>query len=173
AVDVVEGRTVLQTRRTNPVERHRNTAPGSHGRELLLARVVVQPATIYPHAAAEDQSGNPGAVVQIIVIPVINTGANDDSAFAVGLLRSNCELTRQLNDGSSPNSGELLLPCWSVGDLVIFVVGRVISGKPSMHPVLGHQQIQSRSNRNSPVDRVDVADGHAPPKRSSASEVDK
>src|SRR6185437_15875456 len=99
--------------------------------------------------------------------------ANDDGAFTVGLLRRDSELTRQLNDRPPSDSSELLLPCRSVGDLVIFVVGRIISRKSSWHAVLGHQQIQPCSDRNSTVDRFDVADGHAPPKRPSASEIDE
>ena len=56
AVDVVERGAILQTRRTNPIERHRDGAPGRHGSEFFLARVVIEAAAVHTHATAQNQS---------------------------------------------------------------------------------------------------------------------
>ena len=62
-------------------------APGRHGSELFLAGVVIDPAAVHAHAAAQDQRRNSGAVVQIVVVPVIDAGADNDGAFAIASSR--------------------------------------------------------------------------------------
>ena len=134
---------------------------------------MIHPSAIHPHAATKDQRRDAGAVMQIVVIPMIDAGADNDGAFALRLLGGGGEFAGELHNGVSAGPGELLLPGRRVGDFLVVVAGRVVAGEAARHAILRHQEIQTRGNRHAAVDRFDVADRHPAVEGPSASEIDK
>ena len=111
AVDVVPRGSVLQTGRAGPVAPKRDEGPGRHGGQLLLADVVVEAAAVLAHAAREHQGHDAGPVHQVVVVPVVDPGADDDAALAVGRSGpSRAHSRAKADDRLAVHAGPLLLP---------------------------------------------------------------
>ena len=114
-VDVVEGRRVLLARRHAPVGGEGDRAPGSLVDQLLLPDVVGQPAAVDADAAGQHQRDDAGAVEQVVVIPVVGAGADDDQVLAVGLLGVLAPLAGKVDQRIAVDAGVLLLPGGRIG----------------------------------------------------------
>ena len=139
AVDVVPGGRILQTWWTNPIDAHGQGLPDGNRSQLLLTHVVSQPTTILPDAGAEHQRGNGRAVNQIVVIPVINPGADDDGAFAIRPLRGIGELAGEINNSGLIDARKFFLPGRGECMIGIIITMRIGTGQTSVDSKLGHQ----------------------------------
>ena len=99
-VHIVEGRGVLQARRSAPVGAEGDRTPGSLRSKFLLSDIMVQAAAVHSHTAAQDEGHDAGAVDEVIVIPVVGAGSDNDRTFAAALF---CR--------SGPFSGEIYYNC--------------------------------------------------------------
>ncbi len=66
------------TRRTLPVKGKRQRLPAGLRTQFFLTYVVCPTATALTNAAAENQHVDQTAIVHIEVIPVVQTGTNND-----------------------------------------------------------------------------------------------
>ena len=104
ALDVVPRRRLLLARRLLPVERERERDPRRHQRQLLLADVVVHAAAVDAAAAAEDEGRDRRPVGEVVVVPVVDPGADDHHRLALRPLGVGRELAREADDRVAPDA---------------------------------------------------------------------
>ena len=109
--------------------------------------VVRQPAAVHAHAAAEHQRVDAGAVHQVVVVPVVDAGADDDRALAAGEPRGLAPLAREADQRVAAHAGVLLRPRRRVGRVLVVVVRRVVARQAARHAVLRHQQVVDGGRR--------------------------
>ena len=107
------------------------------------------------------------------MVPVIDTGTDDDHAFSFGHRRCIGPFARKLQDCLGIDSGENLLPGRRVGGVFIRVVLRIISGQAAADAVLSHDQIVNSSDGHLPVDGLGEFDRHASERAPVHAELDK
>ncbi len=92
---------------------------------------------------------------------MIDAGANDDCALALGQFRGRRPLARKANDHVTAHPRVFLRPCRSVGRFVI-VASRVLAFETARHAILGHQQvIHGRDEHFLSRSRLDTLHRHA------------
>jgi hypothetical protein len=84
SVDVVPQRRLLEPDGLVPIFGEGNGAPRVHRRQFFLAHVMIEPAAVPSDAATQHQTHHPGAVYQVVMVPVVDTRTDDDHAFAFG-----------------------------------------------------------------------------------------
>ena len=157
-VDVVPDGRLLEPNRTDVVLGERDRAPGVHGRELLLAHVVVEAATVLTHATREHERHGARPVHEVPVIPVVDAGAHDDHALPAGHLRGIRPLTRELENRGGSDAGEDLLPGRRVRGVLVGVVLGVCAGQSTAHAVLRHREVVDGRDQRRSVWSLDLHD---------------
>ena len=160
-VDVVERRRVLEPRRLEPVGGEGDARPRSGRRELLLTHVVGQSSSVHTDGAREHQPGYRAAVHQVVVIPVVDSRADDDRALAVGGLGIGGKLLSESHYGLLCDAGVALLPGGSVGVRSVVVTVGVVTREAAGDAELGHEQVEGCGDRDPSPRGLDVAYGDA------------
>jgi len=171
-VNVVPARRVLQSRRRIPIARKGDGRPGLHRRKLFLAHVVSEAAPVHAHAAREHQGVDPGAIHEVVVVPVVHARADDDDALASRQLRRRAPLAREADQNIATDAGVLLGPGRRIGRVLVVVILRIRPREPAPDAVLRHEQIVHSSDGDSlAIDRFKAPHRHAAPDRTPFAEV--
>ena len=120
---------------------------------------MVHPAAVAPAAAAKHQGGDRRAIGQIIVVPVIDAGPDDDHRATLGHLGIGGELARQPGDRLAADAGVFLLPGGGIRRFDVIIL-RIIARQAAAHAELGVQEIEDCGHRDSPFICLDVSDRH-------------
>ncbi len=131
-------------RRTVPVERERQRHPAGLRAQLLLADIVRPAAAGLPDAAAEHQHIDQATVVHIHVIPVVETGADDNHRASARFVGSLGELARDSLQMLTRHAADLLRPGGRIGFYVVIALRAVGVVQSAIQPVVGQQQIVDR-----------------------------
>src|SRR5215468_5327623 len=97
-VHVMPTRSILEPDGRHPVAREGDCSPRLARGQLFLPDVMIQAAAVDTHTAAEHQGVNSGAVHQVVVVPMIDPGTDDDGAFAAGMPRRITPLARKADE---------------------------------------------------------------------------
>src|SRR5690625_2679737 len=117
----------------------------------------MRPATArYANGAAHHQKVDDGAVVHVLVIPVIHAGADDDHGAAAGFFGVVGKAARHGNGALGRHAGNGFLPGRGVGDVVFVVPGR-LAAQPAVHAVVGAQQVKGGGHQHFTVAGLDSA----------------
>ncbi len=95
------------------------------------------------------------------MVPVVDPGADDDRALALGLLGGGGPLAGELDDVGPVDAGVFFLPGRSVGAAFGVVIFRVISRQSPTDAELGHQQIKNGGHRNPTPGRFQITNRNA------------
>jgi len=172
AVHVVPARCVLKARARVPVPAHRDGAPRLHRRELFLADVVRESAAVGANAPAKDERVDAGAVHQVGVVPVVDAGADDDRAAAVGLLGGDAPLACEADQFLAADAGEALRPRGGVDGVLVVVVLGVVALESARHAVLRHEQVVDGGDGDrAAIGRLEPANGDAARDAAALGEV--
>ena len=167
-------RSVLKPVYGDPVLGQRNGGPGGHRRQFFLADVVGEAAAIGTDAAAENERVLGGAVDQVVVVPVIDAGPDDDRAFALGQLGGVGPFTGEAQHVIAGQAGVFLLPGWRVDRGFIVVIFRVGARQAAIHAELRHEQVvDGRHDGGAAIRKLDAPDGHATEERLAIGEIIK
>src|SRR5215467_1042665 len=121
-VDVVPTGRILQTDSGHPITTECNCCPRLPWRQLFLADVMRESTTVDSNTTAEHQCMNCGTVHQVRVIPVVNSRADNDRAFAAREFCGIAPLPRKPDEHLSAESGVFLHPRGRVRLALIVVV---------------------------------------------------
>ena len=127
--------------RTRPVAGKGQRCPAELRPQLFLADVVGPAAAALADATAHHQHIDDAAVDHVIVVPVIQRGADDDHALAVGAVGVVSEFAGDLNHQLALDRGVLFLPGRGVGHIVVVAAGDIAAAETAIHAVVGHLQV--------------------------------
>ena len=93
--------------------------------QLLLAHIMGETATIDTNGSGQHECDDRRAVQQVVVVPVVRSGTDDDHVLAVGRFGVGTPLACISQQGVTVNARDPLLPCWRVGSILIVVRIRI------------------------------------------------
>src|SRR3546814_1519459 len=111
-------------RRAAPVETEGEWEPARLRAQFFLTDVVRPAAARLADAAAHHEQRDDAAIAHVHMIPVIETGAENDHRAAAGLLRRVGELARDLDDRLTRSTRHLLGPGGGEGHVVVIALDR-------------------------------------------------
>ncbi len=102
---------------------------------------------VSPDTPGQDEGGYRGAVDEVLVVPVVHAGPDDDHVAPVTFLAVLAPFAGDLQDGLGVDAGVLLLPFRGEGKLGM-IPGRVVAGKSARDAELRHQEIEDRGDHD-------------------------
>ena len=147
-------------RRTVPVEREGQGCPAGLRAQFFLPDIVAPATTRLTDTTAHHQHVDDAAVGHVHVIPMVQTGTEDDHRLAVGLFRIARELARDGDDLVRGNTGDLLGPGRGVRHVVGKIFRRPFATKATVKAIVGAEQIEHRGNQRLTVRQFDALDRH-------------
>jgi len=160
-VHIPEARGVLQTRGLGPVLSHGNGGPGCQWHHFFLTDIVGQTGAVPSDAPGQNQGSDSGPVDQVVVIPMIDTGANDDHVAAGALFAVHGPFAGNSYQGLGGDARIFFLP-GGCKRFVILVVCRIIASQAARNSELAHEKVEDGRNRNLPIFRHDTPDRDIP-----------
>ncbi len=112
---------------------------------------MVEAATVFTDTAAQHQSRDTSAIQQVGVIPVVDTGTDDDRALAFGGFRRRGPLAGELGNIGAVDASKFFLPGRSISPLLVIVTLRILPSETAINAELSHQQIKNGGHRDSAV----------------------
>ena len=123
--------------------------------QFFLPDIVRPTATRLTDTAAHHQEIDDAAVVHIHVVPVIQTGAQNDHGLSVSLFGVVRKGPRGGNDLIARDTRDLLRPSRRVRHVVVEIAGDMRTTEAAVEAVIGDQQVEHRCNEYFAVFGVD------------------
>ncbi len=101
---------VHMTRRTVPVEREGKRCPAGLRAQLFLPHIMAPAAAGLADTAAHHQHVDDATIVHVHVVPVVETGTEDDHGTTISLFGIGCEFAGDSNDLVARDTCDLLRP---------------------------------------------------------------
>ena len=136
------------TSRTLPVKGKRQRLPAGLRTQFFLAHVVRPAAAALPDAATEDQHVDQAAIVHIEVIPVVQTGTDDDHGATVSFVCVFRKFAGDTGDLGAWHTGDLLRPGWCISLHVVIAGRAVFVVQTALQAIVRHGQIVDRSDQS-------------------------
>ena len=148
-VRVKERRTVHLTCGAVPICRKSQRCPARLRAQFLLTHIMAPAAARLSHATAHHQHVDDAAIRHVHVIPVVQCRADNDHAFAIGLVCIEPKLTCDLDDHLWFHTRVLLLPCRCIRFIGLHVIaGDIFTSQTTIQTVVGNQQIKHRCDQS-------------------------
>ncbi len=144
-------------RRTVPVQREGKRGPAGLRAQLFLSHIMAPAAARLADAAAHHQHVDDAAIVHVHVVPVVETGTENDHGTAIGLFGIGCKFAGDGNDLVARDARDLLRPGRCIGQALVIGPGGVLVAKPAIEAVIGGEQVEHGRDQHFALLQLELA----------------
>ena len=144
--------------RTVPVQCKAQRGPAGLRAQFFLTHIVAPATAGFTDTTTHHQHIDDAAIVHIHVVPVVQTGAQNDHRTAFGFFRIQCEFTGNRFDLFGRNAGDLFGPCGGVGNVFGVIVRGPFATQTAIQTIAGAEQVEHGGNDDFLLARLDALD---------------